>query len=370
MATTNYPVGHPLAPKVWRRKLAVEALRKTFFTDLIGTSASSVIQQLDDLKKGGGDRITYGLRGQLVGRGVTGDGTLEGNEEAFGTYSDTLIIDQLRHAVRSAGKMSEQRVLFNVRDEAKEGLADWWAERWDTSMFNQLCGFTAQQDLAFTGNNAPIAPDTSHIYRPNSKTADESLTTGDEFTLSIIDVMVARAAQFTTASNTGVPIAPASFAGRKMWIMFLHDYQAFQLRSTAAAGSWIDYQKALTTGGYAEQTSLFKGGFLIGEYNGVLLVKAPRVTNGVNSTTGAAVTNVRRAVLVGAQAGMFAMGRQQGDGEGDRFNWVEEEFDYGNQLGVSAGSIFGMKKTRFTPAGSGPTSDFATFVASTYSPAP
>jgi hypothetical protein len=107
-------------------------------------------------------------------------------------------------------------------------------------------------------------------------------------------------------------------------------------------------------GSYASDTSLFKGGYLVGEYNGVLLVKAPRITNGVNSTTGAAVANARRAVLVGAQAGMFAMGRQKGEGEGDKFNWVEEEFDYGNQLGVSAGTIFGMKKTRFTPAGSGP----------------
>jgi N4-gp56 family major capsid protein len=370
MAGTNYPVGHPLAPRLWRKKLAVESLRKTFFTDLLGTSPGSVIQQIDDLSKGGGDRVTYGLRGQLVGRGVTGDGTLEGNEEALSTYADTLIIDQLRHAVRSAGKMSEQRILFNVRDESKDGLSDWFADRFDTVTFNQLCGYTAQTDLAYTGNNATIAPDTAHIYRPNAKTADESLTTGDEFTLGTVDVMVARAAQFTTASNSGVPIAPATFQGRKMWIMFLHDYQAYQLRTTAAAGSWIDYQKALTAGSYASDTSLFKGGALIGEYNGVLLVKAPRITNGVNSTTGAAVANVRRAVLVGAQAGMFAMGRQKGEGEGDKFNWVEEEFDYGNQLGVSAGTIFGMKKTRFTPAGSGPTSDFATFVASTYSPAP
>jgi len=371
MATTNYPVGHALAPRLWRRKLAVEALRKTFFSDLLGTSADSVIQQLDDLEKGGGDRVTYGLRGQLTGGGVVGDGTLEGNEEKLSTYSDTLIIDQLRHAVRSAGKMSEQRILFNVRDESKSGLADWFAERYDTSMFNQLCGFTAQTDLRYTGMNAAIAPDTAHIYRPNSRTADEALTTGDEFTLGIIDVLVARAAQFTTASNTGVPIKPASFAGRKMWIMFIHDYQAYQLRASAAAGTWIDYQKALTQGSYASETSLFKGGYLIGEYNGVLLVKAPRVTNGVNSTTGAAVANARRAVLVGGQAGMFAMGRIKGASDGDKYSWVEEEFDYGNQLGVSAGNIFGMKKTRFTPAdNSGPTSDFATFVAATYSPAP
>jgi N4-gp56 family major capsid protein len=370
MAVTNYAFGHPLAPVMWRRKLAVESLRKTFFSDLIGTGTDNVIQQIDDLTKGGGDRVTFGLRAQLGGAGIQGDGTLENNEEKLSTYSDTLVINQLRHAVRSAGKMSEQRVLFNLRDEAKNGLSDWFAERYDISAFNQLCGFTAQTDTRYTGNNATIAPDAAHIYRPNSKAADEALTTGDEFTLGIIDVMVARAAQFTNASGTGNPIRPATFNGQKRWICFLHDNQAYQLRTTAAAGSWIDYQKAIVQGGGIQDTSLFKGGYLIGEYNGVLLVKAPRITNGVNSTTGAAVTNVRRAVLVGAQAAVFAMGRDAGT-NGDRFTWVEESFDYGNQLGVSAGSIFGMKKTRFTPAdNSGPTSDFATFVASTFSPAP
>jgi len=369
MATTNYPFGHALAPVMWRRKLSVEAIRKTFFSDLIGTSSDSVIMQIDDLAKGGGDRVTYGLRGQIGGGGVLGDGTLEGNEEKLSTYSDTLVVNQLRQAVRSAGKMSEQRILFKMRDEAKSGLSDWFAERYDTAAFNQLCGFTAQSDIRYTGNNATIAPDTAHIYRPNAKTADEALTTGDEFTLGIIDVLVARAAQFTNASGTGNPIRPAEFNGEKRWIMFLHDYQAYQLRTTAAAGSWIDYQKALTNGGFTN-TSLFKGGYLIGEYNGVLLVKAPRITNGVNSTTGAAVANTRRAVLVGAQAATFAMGRDSG-ADGDRYTWVEESFDYGNQLGVSAGAIFGLKKNRFAPAdNTGPTSDFATFVASTFSPAP
>lgn len=362
MAVTNYASGSALAPALWRKKLAVEALRKTYFADLMGRGSDNVIQQLDDLEAGGGDNVTWGLRVQLQGAGVSGDGTLEGNEEALVTYSDKIYIDQLRHAVRSAGKMSEQRVLFNVRDESKLGLSDWFAERWDISAFNQLCGFTAQTDLRYTGMNAVIAPSSGRIYRPNSRTTDESLTTGDEFNLGIIDIMVARAAQFATVNASGMPLRPVSIFGRKMLVLFIHDYQAYQLRTSAAAGTWIDYQKAMIQGG-DKDSSLIKGGNMIGEYNNVLIMKAPRVTNGVHSTTGAAVANARRAVLCGAQAGALAMGRIKGN-NGDRFDWVEEEFDYGNQLGVSAGSIFGLKKSRFN------STDFGTFVASTYSPAP
>lgn len=360
---TAYPVGHALAVTLWAKKLAVEALRQTYFFAFMGRSGDSMIMYRDDLGKDAGDRVTFGLRAQLTGAGVQGDGTLEGNEEALTTYTDTLIIDQLRHAVRSAGKMSEQRVTFDVREEAKAGLADWFADRFDTSLFNQLCGFTAQTDTRYTGNNAAIAPDSAHIFRPNSRATDQALTTGDEFTLSIIDLMVARAYQFNNAAGTGNPIRPMRAQGRKLWVMFLHDHQIYQLRSSAAAGTWIDYQKSAIAGG-DKDNPLFKGGDLVGEYNGVLLHRAPRVTTGVHSTTGAAVANTRRAVLAGAQAAMFATGRDMGGDQKDKFTWVEESFDYGNQLGVSAGSIFGIKKTRFN------SQDYATFVAATYTPAP
>jgi N4-gp56 family major capsid protein len=362
MAGTSYPVGHPLAVSLWAKKLSVEALRQTYFYEFMGRSADSMVMYRDDLGKSPGDNITFGLRAQLTGAGIQGDGTLEGNEEALTTNTDNFKIDQLRHAVRSSGKMSEQRVPFDVRDEAKAGLADWWADRYDTCLFNQLCGFTAQADTRFTGNNAAIAPDSAHIYRPNSRSTDESLTTGDEFGLPIIDRMVARANQFNLAAGTGTPIRPMRAQGRKLFVMFVHDDQVYQLRSSAAAGTWIDYQKAAIQGG-DKDNPLFKGGDLVGEYNGVLLHRAPRITNGVNSTTGAAVANTRRAVLCGAQAAMFATGRDTGEGQRDKFSWVEESFDYGNQLGVSAGSIFGLKKTRFS------SKDFATFVASTYTPA-
>jgi len=42
----------------------------------------------------------------------------------------------------------------------------------------------------------------------------------------------------------------------------------------------------------------------------------------------------------------------------------EEEFDYGNKLGVSAGMIFGLKKSVFNSA------DFATIAIDTYATAP
>src|SRR5687768_12275437 len=113
-----------------------EALKRTYALQFMGTGSDSIIQIKTELNKAAGD-------------GISGDSTLEGNEEALITYSQNVSIDQLRHAVRSSGKMSEQRVPFSVRAEARDGLADWWSDRIDTWFFNQICGNTAQADTKY-----------------------------------------------------------------------------------------------------------------------------------------------------------------------------------------------------------------------------
>ncbi len=103
MATSQYGLNNPLTVKLWSRKLFQEALKECWMYKFIGTGSDSLIQEKAETSKGPGDRITFGLRMQLSGAGVAGDSTLEGNEEALTTYSDNLVINQLRHAVRSDG---------------------------------------------------------------------------------------------------------------------------------------------------------------------------------------------------------------------------------------------------------------------------
>lgn len=360
MASTAYGVNSSEAVKLWRAKLAREALKATWIQKFIGNNSDSILQVFDETSKGAGDRITVTLRMQLQGDGVLGDGTLEGNEEALTTYTDNLFIDQLRHAVRSAGKMSEQRIPWSVREEAMMGLKDWWAGRMDYSFFNQVCGYTTQTDTRYTGNQATIAPDSGHIYRPNSRANDQSLTTGDEMTLSIIDEVVTAAklggVGVTTPEGNPV-IRPVKVDGEDYYVMVMHTKQAKQLRTNTATGQWLDIQKAATTGDGSKNNPIFTGA--LGVYNGVVLHESTRITNGVNSSTGADVSNAKRAVLLGAQAGAIAFGKGYSF---ENFDWNEELFDYGNQLGVEAGAIFGLKKLRFN------SKDFGSIVAATYTP--
>lgn len=336
MATTNYGVNSPEAVKLWRKVLFEEALAATWVGKFMGEGSDNVLQVLDDTRKGAGDRVTVTLRMQLTGDGVIGDATLEGNEEALVTYTDNLFIDQLRNAVRSGGKMTQQRIPWSIRDEAKTGLADWFAGRFDQVFFNQVCGYTTETRSQYTGNNAIVAPTSGKIYRPNSRANDQSLVAGDEFTLSFIDQAVA------IAKLANPIIRPIKVNGEDKYVAVLHPNQVLQMRTNTSTGQWLDIQKAATTGDGSASNPIFTGA--LGEYNGVILFEDRRITYGVNSSTGAAVTTARRAVLMGAQAAIMAFGQ---GASMDQMDWNEELFDYGNQLGVSAGTIYGLKKAAF-----------------------
>lgn len=174
MAVTEFGVNHPLAVKLYSKRLLHEALKETWVFKFIGTGSDSLIQLNPELKEVG-DQLTYGLRMLLTGDGVQGDDTLEGNEENLAFYSDSLVINQLRHAVRSGGKMSEQRVPYSVREEAMSGLKDWFADRIDTSFMNCISGNTNVSDTKYTGNNATIAPDSDHWLLATASDAEASL---------------------------------------------------------------------------------------------------------------------------------------------------------------------------------------------------
>src|SRR5258708_19462695 len=108
MAATSYGTNDPLAVKLWSKRLNVEVLKNTWIGRFMGPPTSNIIQIKDETSKSAGDKITYGLRMQLTGAGVVGDGTLEGMEESLTTFNDSVFINQLRHAASPAGNMTHQ----------------------------------------------------------------------------------------------------------------------------------------------------------------------------------------------------------------------------------------------------------------------
>lgn len=320
MADTSYAVNHPLAQKLWSAKLFHDVIGNSYVGRFIGSTDSSLIQLKNETKKDAGDRIRIGLRTLLTGDGIQGDATLEGNEEALVTYTQDILINQLRHAVRSDGKMSEQRVPFSVREEIRMGLEDWWTERLEVSVANQLTGNTAQTDTKYTGNNSTVAPTSGRLVVGGGHSTEASLsaTTTHAIRLSDLDRAVALAKEPSTAGQPR--IRPITIDGKKYWVAFLHPWAIQQMRADAStAGNFFDIQKAQLQGGKISDNPILTGASFI--HNGCIVHEwnyLPTIAGTPNSGVAA---NYRRGAVCGAQALCMAVGQ---GGSPQKMSWEEE----------------------------------------------
>ena len=363
MGVTAYALNDALAAKLWSKSLSVEATKALDIAPLFGESAKSVIQIKTETQKGVGDKVTFGLRMQLSGNGFTSSDRAEGNGEQLSTNSDAITIDELGNVVgiRSKFTIDQQRVPFNLRDEARDGLVDWFQLRTSVSFFNHACGYTAANSVSpldgsggvkFTANNLVTAP--TRVIRPNQRANDGLLVAGDILTLSQIDAAVEIA---KTGGAAGAPkMRPVKVEGMgEMWVMYIHPTQTTQLRTNTAQGQWFDIQKAAMQGGEITKNPIFDGA--LGVYNNVVLRESQQVTMGVAADGRTIIPTVRRAVLLGAQACTAAFGK---GGSPEKFRWNEELYDHKRELEVSGWAIWGLKKTTFNGV------DFAVIVIPTY----
>lgn len=353
MAIQAFNTGNALAPEQWSEGLEAEVLKKISYRAFIGKRSDALVQEKDELSKRPGDTVNFGVRAQLdeTSAPIQGNAGLEGNEMTLDLFDDSLVINQIRHAIRFYNVIDRQRVNFEMRDEAKAGLSDYFAGVMDAAFFHQIAGNVAVTATARTGNNATVAP--SDFIRPTGST-DEGLGSGNTFTLDLVDKAVEKA-----KTRSPFPLRPAYIDGLgTYYVMFLHPYQVTALRSSSS--QWYTLQRdILQSTKDPDGNPLITGA--LGVYNGTLLVESSRVPTGANSSTSAAISTVRRSIFAGAQAAGIAYGRYGGTDE--RFRWVEEEFDYKNEVGIGAGMIVGLKKLRFN------STDFGSIVVSTYAAA-
>ncbi len=356
MADTNYGVNHPQAQKLFSKALFHDVIGESYWGKFTGKSDSSLIQIKSETQKDAGDKFTFGLRALLSGDGVTEGTTLEGAEEAMVNYPDSVLINQLRHAVRSAGEMSEQRVPWSVREEARMALKDWWIERTETVMANQLTGNTAVSDTKYTGFNSTTAPTSGRLIVGGSETAETSLSATTTHAIKLADLDKAVAIAKTAVAGGRQRIRPLKIAGKDHYVCFLHPDQIYQLRRDASTqGNLWDVLRAQLQGGDIKDNPLITGAMFM--YNNVIVHEWSYLPNTVGATGN---TNYRRGVFCGAQAAVAAFGQASGP---SKMTWQEKSFDYGDKLGVAAGMIFGMKKTVLRSV------DFGTIVLAGYAPA-
>lgn len=353
--------------KVWARDAWRVARNSSFFTRYLGSGSNSMIQRITELTKTErGDQAIITLVPDSEHDGVAGDRTLKGNESALDSYDRAIVIDQLRKAHKKKGRMADQKSILNFRKEARDQLGYWAGDRLDQMAILALSGVgfgyqtngaardpethgTALADLAFSAD--VTAPSSNrHLvwdstgFGVNSSTAD--LATGDKPTWE----MIVQAKAY--AKRQGIKPLKGS-EGLELYNMFVSPeaMAALKLDSNflAAAKDAMPRMK---------NHPLFKGadlwyvdGIAIREYKHVFN------TTGLASGSkwgGAGDVDGTRILLCGAQALAYA--------DIDETNWVEEDDDYENQLGIAYGKIQGLLKPQFPSAVTGQDEDFGSLV--------
>lgn len=123
--------------ELWDKNFFKEYVRSNRFKRYMGTTANSVIQTRMDLTKKAGDGITIPLVTKLSGAGVTGNGLLEGNEEALGNYGHKIEVATRRNAVAVTDN-DQQFTGIQLRDAGKEMLKLWCMEKLRTDVITAL----------------------------------------------------------------------------------------------------------------------------------------------------------------------------------------------------------------------------------------
>jgi len=307
-----------LQPALWRKQLFADVRDNLYMSRFIGDSAQSMIQEMTDVRKEPGTNISFGLGMKLSGAGITADTTLEGSEEAMTDYDEDVAINQLRHGVLLTGKMDEKKNVYNMRESAKNRLADWWAERIDKEILDKLCGKAAS-----TFSNTPTAAAATRRVFAGGQSAIASLTGAMKMDCKVLD------AAKQTAKLASPMVRPLRVGGKEQYVAILHPYSATDLRQDPV---WNQAQRDANVRG--NDNPIFSGA--LGVYNGIVVHEHEYIETAADGSGSAPVA---RNILCGQQAGVIAWGAP--------VQWVEKSFDYGNQWGISVGAIFGVIKPLF-----------------------
>lgn len=355
MTATVVGLNDDKAVKHWASLLSVAAFSASYWENsFIGEAGSSMpIQKRTELETSSGESISYDLNAQFTGSGSDGDAPVSAENLKF--HTDKIYIDQKRHKFDAGGDMTQQRVLHDLRATGRDREADWWSRFFDEQIQFYLSGARGVTDglltpLGFTGRatNALTAPDVDHLAYGGAATSKATVAATDKMTLGLIDKMVAKAN--TMGQTAGVSqIRPIMVEGKKCFVLQMHDYQEYDLRTNATTGQWLDVQKAAAAS-QGKDNPIFKGG--LGMYNNVVLHKHPNVVRFTDYGAGGNV-EAARALFLGEQAGVIAFGGKGRKGVGNqtsggaRYRWYEQMENDGNNYTATTSATVGVKKATY-----------------------
>ncbi len=338
MADTTTATG--LTVQQWDEKFFEEYVGSSRFIRYMGSHENAVIHVKENLTKTQGDRITFALVHDLGGAGVSGNSTLEGNEEALDTRSHAIDVDVLRHAV-VVTDWEEQKSALGLREAGKSRLKNWALKRMRMDVIAALGSIdgvahgtaTEGQKDTWLQNNV----DRVLFGASKSNTAGGAGTEDHSLSLANVDSaadtlspgMVSLAKRM--AQEADPKIRPLNVDGDEEWFILFAQPRAF--RDLKNDTDMMAANREGWTRG--KENPLFTGGDLI--WDGVIIKEIPEIS--AITGVGAAGIDVAPNYLCGAQAVGLAWAQ--------RTRTATQDTDYTFRHGVAVQEIRGIQKLRF-----------------------
>ena len=294
----------------WAKELQSEVSKGVYFSKFMGEGPGNAIH-VKQIEDGKGKDVTFGFVSQLTGSAITGDSSLEGNEQSLSTYSNTVSTNQKRLAVRDSGKFTNSKVLYDFRSTSLDLLKTQYAELIDADIFSALTKTSGPHPYYYSASSSAYA---------SSDPKAQTLTN-----ISLADISAMKTlAQIGGSAN--YRMRPIRVDGNDYYVLVLHPEVAYDLFELD--GFQTIQREAQVRG---DSNPLFSGA--LGIYNGVVIHAHEGVSDAADGGSSSNIAFARN-LFMGAQAACFA--------ESSDMMWVEKTFDYGNQLGISASKIYGV----------------------------
>lgn len=361
MATTNFSTLSEGQLTAWSRDFWRVARNMSFINQFAGSGSNAMVQRVTELTKSEkGAKAVITLLADMTGDGITGDNTLEGNEEALRAYDISIELDQLRFANRLAGRMADQKVVVNFREQSRDALAYAMADRIDQLAFLTLSGvaYTHKNNGGLRTTSATAGHElvdlefASDVSAPTNgrhkRVSGNDLAAGDTTAVTATDILKYRHIVDLKAYAKDQYIRGIRGAGNdEMFHLFVTPQQMADLkldsdflanvRNAGVRGS----QNQL----FAGSSSLMVDGVMVHEFRHVFSTEG--ATTGASGNAGAAGYKWgANANVVGARA-LFCGAQALALADIGLPDITEDTFDYGNQSGISIGKIFGLRKPKF-----------------------
>lgn len=371
MSSTSMLTGNALTVNLWSKEDWYQINQEAMLGHLMDSGAVYKVPEFNGKQKG--DTVTFSYRGKGTGKALGEGQTLVGNEDSLDLESQSMVLGVQRYAVKNPNDedtIESQRTHIEFEKSSREQIRNRYIEWLDAGCFYHLAGaspttltidgtsYASEAELTrnIYGFNVPSAPTSDRVIRPNGVTTDQGLGSADTMTLRLVDYMLEKAGNSTQM----IP-----YLAGKMYNLYVSHEQLVDLQhDTSSPVQWYTNALAAVQGGNEKALSdrFMNNMVSAGRYRNVNIYAHPRVAYGENGSSGAVITTVRRAVMVGKDALCFGspFGGRVTDTEVP-IKYKTELQDYDYYKGIEGRLIWSLKKN--VPNNK---QDYGVLVCSTY----